>query len=206
MCSSNTHQHFSHSHRKSCKPDILQSNELEKCYFFEHNLSNERDHGTISHAIQTIQSTNNIETQTFRFWPSTLSLYIFFLVLWCISVNIFTAGKLWLLYKIGFLFCGNYPFVWQHNLIRSTVLFKSKHTHVLRHCRKKTESEATCHSPCFGFMSRWILTRFGIRIYIEVVANMQTTKSIGFDFGHHFYGENFHDKIIRESNSFFPWQ
>lgn len=103
---------------------------------------------------QATQSANNIETQMFGF-PICFWVLVFFCgstsVVWCISVNIFTAGKLWLLYKIGFLFCGNYPFGGggsSNNLIRSAKLFKSKHTHVLQYCEKWIESIPLLNGWC----------------------------------------------------------
>lgn len=115
-----TRQHFSlrfatNTHRKSCNPIYCNRMNWKSATFFLHtNLSFNEKNGTISQELKrpNLLIISKLKCSAFQF----ASGYSSFLcgstsVVWCISVNIFTAGKLWLLYKIGFLFCGNYPLV-----------------------------------------------------------------------------------------------
>lgn len=154
-----TRQHFSlrfatNTHRKSCNPIYCNRMNWKSATFFPtNNLSFNEKNGTISHELKrpNLLIISKLKCSAFQFAFG----YSFFCgstsVVWCISVNIFTAGKLWLLYKIGFLFCGNYPFGGggsSNNLIRSAKLFKSKHTHVLQYCEKWIESIPLLNDWC----------------------------------------------------------
>lgn len=120
---------------KVLQPDILQSNELEKCYFFFmcvfvdvftiYRWMEKRNNFNIVHATQ---SANNIDakmlcvfalTKTFSSFLHTKYFFQRNMVFFPFDVFqlIYSPpGKLWLLYKIGFLFCGNYPFLTVHTI------------------------------------------------------------------------------------------
>lgn len=101
----------------------------------------------------------------------------------------------WLLYKIGFLFCGNYPFCMRTATVVVAVAIQSHrfaiHFQIKTYARTQklqAEKEGTIQWR----LHYWLVVENSFHRATRKPQYAKRPKCI--DFEHHFYGKNFHDK------------